>query len=151
MRATSAVASGGGGAINARTRRPRRIRFGRQIGAHQRGAARRRIPFVEDQVDHGQDRVEPRRHVVGVRHRIRNPGGANLSLGPHQSLRHRRRRDEEGARDLVGVEAAERPERQGDLRVERNRGMAAGKDQAKAIVGDLAGVVVGLLDGPVEP
>ena len=86
-----------------------------------------------------------------VGHHVRDARVANLPLRPHQPLRHRRRRDEERARDLVGVEPAERAERQRDLRVERQRRVAAGEDQAKAIVRDLAGVVVGLLDGPVEP
>ena len=57
-------------------------------------------------------------------------------------------RDQECARDLVGLEAAERAQRQRDLRLQGQRRMAAGEDQPKAVVGNLAGVVVRLFDGP---
>src|SRR5712691_10815596 len=45
----------------------------------------------------------------------------------------------------------ERAKRQRDLRVGGKRGVAAGEDQPKTIVGDLGRLVVGLLDGLVEP
>ena len=48
---------------------------------------------------------------------------------------------EKRARDLVGLEAAERAQRQRDLGLERQRRVAAGEDQPQPIVGDLAGVV----------
>ena len=47
-------------------------------------------------------------------------------------------RHEERAGDFVGVEAAQRAQRQRDLRFERERGMTAGEDQPEPIVGDLA-------------
>ena len=73
--------------------------------------------------------------------RIRNAGVANLALGAHQPLRHRRRGHEKRARDLVRLEAAQRAQRQRDLRLERQRRVAAGEDQPQAIVGDFARVV----------
>ena len=76
-------------------------------------------------------------------HGVRNAGVADLALGAHQALGHRRRRHQKRARDLVGLQAAQRAQRQRDLRLERKRRMAAGEDQAQAIVGDLVGVVVG--------
>src|SRR2546422_1557705 len=53
---------------------------------------------------------------------VRNTGVADLSLGPHQPLRHRRRRHQKGARDLVRFEASQRAQRQGHLRFERESG-----------------------------
>ena len=38
-----------------------------------------------------------------------------------------------------------------DLRCERKHRVATGENQPKAIVGDLARVVIGFLEGPVEP
>ena len=73
--------------------------------------------------------------VSGTTYGIRGVG--DLSLRPHEPLRHRRRRDEERARDLLGLEADERAKRERDLRLERERRVAAGEDEAKAVVGDL--------------
>ena len=50
--------------------------------------------------------------------------------------------------DLVGLEPAERAQRQRDLCLERERRVAAREDQPQAIVGDLARVVARLLDAP---
>ena len=49
-------------------------------------------------------------------HGIRNSRVADLALGAHQPLRHRSGGDEKCAGDLVGLEAAQRAERQRDLR-----------------------------------
>jgi hypothetical protein len=46
------------------------------------------------------------------------------------------RRDEEGARDLLRPEAAQRPQRQGHLGVERQRRVAAGEQQLEPLVAD---------------
>ena len=130
---------------------PQTDRLGRDVRPHERPAPRRRVAFVEDQIDHGQHRVEPRRHVVGVGHHVRDARVANFPFRPHQPLGHRRGRNEKRARDFVGLEPAQRPKRQRDLGVERQGRMAAGEDQSQPIVRDLARVVVGFLDGPVEP
>src|SRR5262249_8374827 len=50
--------------------------------------------------------------------------------------------DEEGTRDLVGLEAAQRAQRQDDLCVERERRMAAGEDQLEPLVCELRVVAV---------
>ena len=73
--------------------------------------------------------------MSGTRYGI--PARRDLALRAHEPLRHRRRRDEEGARDFVGLEAAERPQRERDLRLQRERRVAAGEDQPQAIVRDL--------------
>ena len=112
-------------------------RLGAEIGPHQLLAARRRVALVEDQVDHRQHRLEPARHVAGVRHGVRNARVADLRLRAYEPLRHRGRRHQERARDLVRLEPAERPERERDLRLDRQRRVAAGEDQPEPIVRDL--------------
>ena len=125
--------------------------FCRDIRSYQRPASRRRVAFVENQINHRQDRVEARRHVVGVGHDVRNARVANLPFRPDEPLGHRRRRNEKRACDFVSVEAAERSERQRYLGFQGEGRMAAGENQPKPIIRDFGRVVVGLLDGPVEP
>ncbi len=62
---------------------------------------------------------------------------ADLALGPGQTLRHRRLGHEKGAGDLLGRHAGQRAQRQGDLRIERERRVAAGEHQAQPVVGHL--------------
>ena len=132
------ASAGGVGASQRPHEAPETDRLGAEVGPDERLAASRRIALVEDEIDHRQHGVEALGHVLRLGHGVGNAGVADLALGADQALRHRRRRHQKGARDLVGLEAAERAERQRDLRLERQRGMAAGEDQAKAIVGDLA-------------
>ena len=69
-----------------------------------------------------------------------NPVGgvvvAQLALGPHDALGHRRLGHEEGPGDLGGVEAAEQAQREGDLGVGRQRRVAAEEHQPQLVVGD---------------
>ena len=125
-------------------------RFAGEIGADQRLALRRGVAFVEDEVDDREDRVEALGHVGRLGHDVGDAGDADLLLRPHQPLRHRRRRHEEGAGDRLGVEAAQRPQRQRDLGVDRQRRMTAREDQPQPVVGDVVGVVVGLVDRAQE-
>ena len=92
------------------------------------------VAFVEDQVDDREDGREPVRQEVGRRDAERNPGRPDLVLRPHQPLRHRRLGDEEGSCDLLGRQPAERAERQRNLRVQRERGVAAGEDELEPLV-----------------
>ena len=124
-------------------------RLDAEVGPHERLATRGRIAFGEDEIDHRQHRVEPSRHVLRVGHRVRDAGVANLGLGAHEPLCHRRGRHQEGARDLVRLEAAECAQREGDLGFEGQRRVAAGEDEAKAVVGDVARIEVRRLDGQV--
>src|SRR3954453_17241113 len=66
----------------------------------------------------------------------REAGVADLPLGPDEALGERRLRDEEGARDLRRLEAADEAQRQGDLRLQRERRMAAGEDELEPFVGN---------------
>jgi hypothetical protein len=54
-------------------------------------------------------------------------------------LRHRRLGDEEGPRNLGRRQAAQRAKRQGDTSLRRQRRVAAGEDEAQALVGELVG------------
>ena len=104
-------------------------RFGRQLGTSA-------VALVEDQVDDREHCGEPVRKQMRGRHTERNPGCLDLALRPHEPLCHRRLRHEEGPRDLVRGQTAERSQRQRDLRVERERGMAAREEQLEPLVAD---------------
>jgi hypothetical protein len=69
---------------------------------------------------------------------------------PNEPLRHGCHRHQKSASDLIGLEAAEGSKSQRDLRLERQRRVAAGKDQTKAIVGDRGRVVVRLFNSLAE-
>src|ERR1700680_1928996 len=62
------------------------------------------VPLVEDQVHHGEDRAQPFGKLGFARDAVGNAGVANLALGAHQPLGHRRLGDQERARDLRGGE-----------------------------------------------
>ena len=48
-------------------------RLGAQVGPHERGASRRGVPLVEEQVDHAEQRARPLRQDVVGRHAERDP------------------------------------------------------------------------------
>ncbi len=117
-------------------------RLGREIGTCQRVAGRGRIAFVEDQVDDAQHARQPRAELGALRAPCReSAGGTDLRLGADDSLRQRRRRQQEGARDLLGRQARDLAQREGDLGVGRERRVAAREDQAQRVVGDLLAFV----------
>ena len=61
---------------------------------------------------------------------------AQLALGPHDPLRHRRLRHQERRGDLRRVEPSQQAERERDLRVGGERRVAAEEHQAELVVGD---------------
>ena len=93
-----------------------------EIGPYEHFAPGGRIAFVEDEINHRQHGIEAHGHVVRVGHGIRDAGIADLTLGTHEALRHRRCRHEKRAGDLVGLEAAQRSERQCNLCLAGRRG-----------------------------
>jgi hypothetical protein len=111
-----------------------RLREPDRLGDERAAAVSCRVTLVEDQVDH----CEHRRQAVGQqvigRHAKRNARELDLALRAHQPLRHRRLADEERARDLARVEAAERAQRQRDLRVDRQRRVTTREDELEALV-----------------
>ena len=98
------------------------------------------VALVEDQVDHRQHSRQALGQQVVGRNAERDPGRPDLGLRPRQPALHRLARHEEGVGDLRGVEASESRQGQRHLRLERERGMAAGEDELQALVGD-GGVV----------
>jgi hypothetical protein len=95
------------------------------------------VALVEDQVDDGEHRGDAVGQQIVRRHPERDPGVPDLRLRADQPLRHRRLRDEERARDLLGGQAAQRPQRERHLRLGGERRVAAGEDQLEALVGEL--------------
>ena len=113
---------------------PDRLRA--QLATHERLARRRPVALVEDEVEDLEDAVEPLGQQMVRRHAVRDPGVADLPLGADQALGEGRFGDEERARDLRGLEPAERAQGQGDPRVHRQRRVAAREDQPESIVVD---------------
>ena len=109
------------------------------------------VALVEDQVDDCQNGVEAVRKQVGRRHAKRDPGGLDLALGPHEPLGHGLLGNEEGAGDLLGPQPAQRPQRECDLRLERQRRVAAGEQQLEPLIGDRHFVHVVLTRPPAHP
>lgn len=98
----------------------------------QRAAAA--VALVEDQVDDREHCAEPvGRQVVG-RHPERDPGRLDFALRPNQPLSQRRFGDQERARDLVGRQPAECPQRECHLRIDGERRMTAGEDELQAFL-----------------
>ena len=101
-----------------------------ELVAHRRAVAR-----VEDEVERRERRRGPLRQEVVRRHAERDPRGADLPLGAHEALRHRRLGHEEGPGHLRRGQPADRLERQRDLRVDGERRVAAREDQCEPFVG----------------
>ena len=72
-----------------------------------------------------------------ARHLERHARLGERPLGAHDALRDRRLGDEEGARDLVGRQAAEQAQRQRDARLGREHRVAGGEDEAQQVVADV--------------
>ncbi len=70
------------------------------------------------------------------RHAKRDPRRLDLRFRADEPLGHGRLGDEEGARDLLRLEPAQRPERQRDLGIELERRVAAGEDELEPLVRD---------------
>ena len=108
-----------------------------QLAAHERVGARGEVALVEDQVER---RRAPSAGAPGSwwssGHLVADARRADLALGPHQPLLHRRLAGQEGPRDLGGGEAAERAQRERHARLGRERRVAAGEEQAQPVVGD---------------
>jgi hypothetical protein len=99
---------------------------------HQLGAPA--VALVEDQVDDAEDGVEALAQQVRRWHPERDPGRPDLALGPHQPLRHRALRHQEGAGDLLGGEPAQGAQGERHLGLDRERRVAAGEDELQALV-----------------
>ncbi len=121
-----------------------------QIATNQRFAPRGRVPFVENQIDHREHGIQPSGQITRLWHDVRDARIPDFALRPHQPLCHRRARDQERPRDFVGIQTTQRAQGQRDLCLGRQRRVAAGENQPKAVVGNLLRIVVGFLRGPDE-
>ncbi len=121
-------------------------RFLAQLRPHPVVAGRRRIAFVEDQVDDLQHRGEARRQFLAARRLEADIGLGQRALGAHDALGHGRLADQEGARDFIGSEPAKQAQRERHPSFRRQHGMAGGEDQTQQVVADVVverGVEVG--------
>ena len=101
---------------------PARMRPSRSASSHNAGRIPssprgRRVAFVEDEVDDLQHRGESDLALRAFRHLQGGPRLGERPLGPDDALGDRGFRDQEGARDLLGREAAEQAKRQGNARL----------------------------------
>ena len=111
------------------------LRIPCQVAAIGDRPVRGEISLVEDEVEDGEDRFQPPWQLARLRDAVRDPGVADLALRSNQPLSDRCLGDEEGAGDLRRVEATDRAEGERDLRLPRQRWVAAGEEEAQPIVG----------------
>ena len=110
--------------------------LGAQVSPDELVAGRGPVPLVEDEVQDVEHRIQALGSLGFLRHREGDAGGEDLPLGPHQPLGHGRLGHEEGAGDLTRRQPSRRAQGERHLRVRRERGMAAGEDQAELVVRD---------------
>ena len=98
---------------------------------------RRRVALVEDQVHDLEDGAEPVGELRADRHLEPDLRVREGLLRPGDPGRHRRRRDQERPRDLLGRQAADQLERQRHPAVAGEHRVAGGEDQLEHVVGDV--------------
>jgi hypothetical protein len=98
------------------------------------------VALVVDQVDDGENGVETLAEQVNRWHAKRDRRRFDLALGPHQPLRHRALRYQEGPGDLVRGEPAQGAQGERNLRLDRERRVTAGEDELQALVRKRRGV-----------
>ena len=135
IRASRPTASGSGSSST--SSRPRRIASPDKSCRVTCRARRGGIALVEHQVDDVKHRVETIRQLGVRRHLVGNARGADLGLGADDPLGQGRWAGQERARNLLGREPADLAQRQRQLRVRRQRRVAAGENQPQPIVFDV--------------
>ena len=110
--------------------------LGRQIGSRQALSRGGGVTFGVDEVDGGQDRVEPVRELRSAGYAVGGVIVVQFALGPDDPLRHRRLRHQERPGDLVGLEAGEEPQDESDLGVGGEGGVGAQEHEPELVVGD---------------
>ncbi len=122
-------------------------RFLAQLRPHPVVAGGRRVALVEDEVDHLQHRGQPLAKLGAARNLEGHLLLGQRALGAYDALGNGRLGDQEGARDLVGGQAADQAQRQGHARLGGEHRMAGGEDEAQQVVADVVverGIEVGL-------
>jgi drug/metabolite transporter (DMT)-like permease len=116
---------------------------GREFGEHAAEAQRlvaergphpvvtrgRRVPLIEDQINHFEYRSQPLRPLRRWWDLERDAAVRQGPLGPDDPLRHGRLGYEEGPRDLLRGQTAENAQGERDARLGGQRRMAGGEDQ----------------------
>ena len=102
------------------------------------------IALVENQVDDLQHRSEASLQLRTARDLERHALPGKSAFGSNDALRDSGLRDEKRARDFVGRETAQEPQRQRDTRLRREHGMARGEDQPQQVIPDV------IVEGGVE-
>src|SRR5207237_6273478 len=85
-----------------------------QRGTHPVVAGRGRVTFVENEVNHFENRRQPRRKIRPARNFKRNARLGESALGADDALGDGRLGNEESAGDFPGREAAEKTKRERD-------------------------------------
>src|SRR5262245_14927727 len=93
--------------------------------------------FVEYEVGDLKHAAQTLRQIGGRRDMIGDASIANLGLAANDTLSNRRWRRQERPGDLLGRQPADLAQRERDLRALRQRRMAAGENQAQAIIFDI--------------
>ena len=125
--ATRPCTSGSSGASSARMR-PSRSASSQSAGPHPVVAGGRGVALVEDQVDDLEHRGEARGELGAARHLERaRCASASVRLARTMRWAIGRLGHEEGARDLVGGQAAEQAQRERDARLGREHRVAGGE------------------------
>lgn len=123
-----------------------------QVEPLETGSRAGRVPLGEDRVDDLEDAGQPRGQFVGAGHPERDPGLADLLLGPHDALGHGRRRHEERPRHLRGGEPGEAAQGQSGAVLGGEGGVGAGEEQLEPLVRKLieaeTGTAAGAGTGP---
>src|SRR5262245_22385961 len=109
-------------------------RVGSKLGPHEGLADGGCVAFVEDEINHREYRVESFSQEMAGRHLIWDARLGDLVLGPHQPLGKRGLRHQERPSDLLGRQPAQCTQRKCDARLEAERGVTAGKDEAQPVV-----------------
>ena len=123
MSATRPCTSGSAGASSARMR-PRRSASSHSAGRIQSSPAVAEYPSLKIEVDHLQHRRQPRRQLRAARDLEGDARLGQRPLGAHDALGDGRLGDEEGARDLLGRQAAQQAQRERDPRLGGEDGVA---------------------------
>jgi len=108
--------------------------LGRQVTPGRLPPGAGQVALVEDEVDDRQHFSEPARELIGIGHAHVGMRRAQRLAGPQQPLGHRGLAGQERGGDLGGAQAAYGPQRERDLRLAGQRGVAAGEDHAKELV-----------------
>ncbi len=95
------------------------------------------VSFIEHEIQNGSHRGEPRFQLFLRRHFVRNAGIANLAFGPDESLGHRWLGNQKRPGDFLRRKTTDRLQRQRNLCLGSDRGVATGKDEAQPLIRNL--------------